>query len=138
MRKGRDGEKNGKKNNSGNSGHYVVASRPPKGDRLHHRLLVPIFNLENTPTPILTLIKMHACIEPQSFDIQPMDIWRRSGFVCSETNFFHPFLTPSISITGPMCPQSCPVEQIIMGSIGHDYGPLVMGVGKEDNAVQFP
>ena len=37
-----------------------------------------------------------------------------------------------------MCPQSCPVEQIIMGSIGHDYGPLVMGVGKEDNAVQFP
>ena len=37
-----------------------------------------------------------------------------------------------------MSSQSCPVEQIIMGSIGHDYGPLVMGVGKEDNAVQFP
>ena len=37
-----------------------------------------------------------------------------------------------------MSSQSCPVEQITMGSIGHDYGPLVMGVGKEDNAVQFP
>ena len=43
MRKGRDGEngemvKSGEKeNNGGNSGHYVVASRPPNGDRLQRR-----------------------------------------------------------------------------------------------------
>ena len=42
MRKGRDGENGGEKNgekenNGGNSGHYVVASRPPNGDRLQRR-----------------------------------------------------------------------------------------------------
>ena len=42
MRKGRDGgekksEKVRKENNGGNSGHYVVASRPPNGDRLQRR-----------------------------------------------------------------------------------------------------
>ena len=39
MRKGRDGEewkKNGE-NDDENSGHYVVASRPPNGDRLQRR-----------------------------------------------------------------------------------------------------
>ena len=44
MRKGRDGEmewngkwKMEKENNGENSGHYVVASRPPNGDRLQRR-----------------------------------------------------------------------------------------------------
>ena len=44
MRKGCDGEKkngkkieNGMENNGENIGHYVVASRPPNGDRLQRR-----------------------------------------------------------------------------------------------------
>ena len=39
MRKGRDGESGGggEENNGGNSGHYVVASRSPNGDRLQRR-----------------------------------------------------------------------------------------------------
>ena len=39
MRKVRDGEMewNGMENNGENSGHYVVASRPPNSDRLQRR-----------------------------------------------------------------------------------------------------
>ena len=56
MRKGRDGEKNGMEwkmenemeNNGGNSGHYVIASRPPNGDRLQRLPLVPIMEIVAT------------------------------------------------------------------------------------------
>ena len=59
MRKGRDGEKQEKKNGEktgkkrektdGNSGHYVIASsRPPERQPLECRRLVPIFNIRVT------------------------------------------------------------------------------------------
>ena len=50
MRKGRDGEMEKmewKKNNGENSGHYVVASRPPNGDRLQRRRLCQYADMAN-------------------------------------------------------------------------------------------
>ena len=59
MRKGDDGEKNGKKNGEKKEkkkkimmkivATNVVASRPPNGDRLQRRPLVPIIHITTSP-----------------------------------------------------------------------------------------
>ena len=82
---------------------------------------------------------MHSLnIDPQYFVVQPMGIWHRSGFKPGKMIFFHPLNTTSKSIVRPMSSYSCPVELMVMSPIGHDNGPWVMCVGKEDHAAQFP
>ena len=82
---------------------------------------------------------MHSLnIDPQYFVVQPMGIWHRSDFKPGKMIFFHPLNTTSKSIVRPMSPYSCPVELMVMSPIGHDNGPWVMCVGKEDHAAQFP
>ena len=82
---------------------------------------------------------MHSLnIDPQYFVVQPMGIWHRPGFKPGKMIFFHPLNTTSKSIVRPMSPYSCPVELMVMSPIGHDNGPWVMCVGKEDHAAQFP
>ena len=64
MRKGRDGEmENWKKNNGEDSGHYVVASQPPNGDRLQRRRSCQFYQ---------KLLKHHILKVKQSKTIFPM------------------------------------------------------------------
>ena len=52
------------KNNSGNSGHYVVASRPPNADRLQRRPLITKPNRMGQPADAATCFQYLANPNP--------------------------------------------------------------------------
>ena len=76
----KSGEKKKKENNGGNSGHYGVASRPPNGDRLQRRPLVPI-----------SLVVFHLYNELRHTHKQEMEL---RTCVCTSSYFCHLFTDP--------------------------------------------